>query len=169
MPTPKTASRVGIISDTHEDIRMINKAVEILRERAPALVIHCGDIISPPVLERFKDLPMRFVFGNNDGERSGLRKKCQELNFEPIEETLTFTFDNKKFYVNHGTRSETIAEAIKTQGYDYVLHGHTHERRNQVIGGTRVINPGALFSAESYSIAFLEPDSGEVEFVEILD
>jgi putative phosphoesterase len=162
-------SRIGIISDTHEDIRMINRAVKILRERSPALVVHCGDIISPPVLESFKGLPMRFVFGNNDGERSGLRKKCQELNFEPIEETSTFTFDNKRFFVNHGTRSETINDAIATQSYDYILHGHTHEQRNQVIGNTRVINPGALFSAEIYSIAFLDPSSGVVEFVEIPD
>jgi hypothetical protein len=80
---------VGILSDTHEDIRMIRKAVRLLLERAPALVIHCGDIISPPVLEQFKGLPMRLVFGNNDGERSGLKKKCQELGFDEIHDTLT--------------------------------------------------------------------------------
>jgi predicted phosphodiesterase len=91
------------VSDTHEDVRMIVRAAAIFKERAPALVVHCGDIISPPVLERFAGLPMRFVYGNNDGERSGLQKKCAELGFPEIADSLTFEFAGKRFFVNHGT------------------------------------------------------------------
>lgn len=160
---------IGIISDTHEDVRMICKAVKVLKERAPGLVIHCGDIISPPVLEHFSGLPLRLVFGNNDGERSGLKQKCAELNFIEIDDTLIFNHAGKSFFVNHGTRSSVINTAANSQQYDYVLHGHTHQARNELVGRTRVINPGALFSAESYSIAFLEPVTGAVEFVEIPD
>ena len=158
---------IGIISDTHEDVRMIRKAVRILKDRAPSLVIHCGDIISPPVLEHFAGLPLRLVYGNNDGERSGLAKKCTELGFIGIEDTSTFTYAERSFFVNHGTRSSVIEAAADSGKYDYVLHGHTHEQRNELRGQTRIINPGALFSAEIYSIAFLDPDAGAVEFVEI--
>jgi len=163
------ATLVGIVSDTHEDVRMIVRAVEIFKKRAPSVVIHCGDIISPPVLERFRGLPLRLVFGNNDGERSGLKKKCEELGFIGIDDTACFEFAGKSFLVNHGTRSRVIDEAITTQQYDYVLHGHTHIRRDELCGKTKVINPGALFSADDYSIAFLTPETGEVEFVEIAD
>ena len=158
---------IGIVSDTHEDVRMIVKAVAIFKSRAPSLVIHCGDIISPPVLERFAGLALKLAFGNNDGERSGLKKKCGELGFSEIADTLTFEVAGKSFFVNHGTSARVIDEAIATQQYDYVLHGHTHIPRNEVIGRTRVINPGALFSADTYTIAFLTPTTGEVEFVEI--
>lgn len=158
---------IGILSDTHEDVRMIRKAVVCLRGRNPTTTVHCGDIISPPVLELFRGLPMRFVYGNNDGERSGLKKKCAELGFPPIEDTLIFSVSGKSLFVNHGTRSSFIDEAVVSQKFDYVLHGHTHEKRNEVVGTTRVINPGALFSADSYSIAFLDVLSGMVEFVEI--
>ncbi len=158
---------IGIVSDTHEDVRMIRRAVKIFKERSPQLVIHCGDIISPPVLEHFSGLPMKLVFGNNDGERSGLKKKCQELGFDEIDDTLIFEFAGKSFFVNHGTRSRVIDEAVSTQQYDYVLHGHTHVQRDEVVGRTRIINPGALFSADTYSIAFLTPETGKVEFVEI--
>jgi putative phosphoesterase len=160
---------VGIISDTHEDIRMISRAITVIKERDPALVIHCGDIISPPVVERFEGLPMRFVFGNNDGERSGLKKKCEELHFSPIEDTAIFEFAGKKFFVNHGTRMSMIDDAVSRQEYDYVLHGHTHERRAETVGITKIINPGALFAAADFSIAFLDPRSGDVQFVEIPD
>lgn len=158
---------LGIISDTHEDTRMIRKAARILRDHSPALVIHCGDIISPPVLELFTGLPMRFVYGNNDGERSGLLKKCAELGFIGIEDTAIFELAGKSFFANHGTRSSVIDEAASSQRYDYVLHGHTHMQRNELQGCTRIINPGALFSADAYSIAFLTPETGVVEFVEI--
>lgn len=160
---------VAIISDTHEDIRMISRAIRAIQERKPALVIHCGDIISPPVVERFQGLPMRFVFGNNDGERSGLKKKCEELHFAPIEDTAVFDFAGRKFFVNHGTRMSVIDEAVSKQEYDYVLHGHTHQRREEVVEKTKIINPGALFAALEFSIAFLEAKTGKLEFVEIPD
>ena len=158
---------VGILSDTHEDVRMIIKAVKLFNARSPSMVIHCGDIISPPVLERFAGLPLRVVFGNNDGERSGLKKKCGELGFPEIDDTLNFEHAGKKFFVNHGTSARVIDEAVATQAFDYVLHGHTHFPRDEVVGRTRIVNPGALFSADSYTIAFLEPETGKVEFVEI--
>lgn len=160
---------IGIVSDTHEDVRMIRKAVRIFKERLPAFVVHCGDIISPPVLEHFAGVPLRLVYGNNDGERSGLKKKCAELGFVDIDDTVTFTHAGRSFFVNHGTRLSTIEEAADSQLYDYVLHGHTHEQRNELRGKTRIINPGALFSADSFSIAFLEPETGAVEFVDIPD
>ena len=162
-------SLIGIVSDTHEDVRMVVKAVALFKARAPALVIHCGDIISPPVQERLAGQPLRLVFGNNDGERSGLKKKCDELGFHPIEDTLTFEFAGKRFFVNHGTSSRVVDEAVATQKYDYVLHGHTHEMRNELAGRTRIINPGALFSADRLTIAYLQPESGAVEFVDIPD
>lgn len=158
---------IGIVSDTHEDVRMIVKAVALFKSRSPALVIHCGDIISPPVLERFAGLPLKLVFGNNDGERSGLKKKCAELGFTEIQDTLTFEFAEKSFFVNHGTSAKVIDDAVATQRYDYVLHGHTHEPRDEVVGRTRIVNPGALFSAETLTVAFLEPKTGAVEFVTI--
>ena len=160
-------SLIGIVSDTHEDVRMIIKAVKIFKERSPSLVIHCGDIISPPVVERFAGLPLKLVFGNNDGERSGLKKKCAELGFPEIDDSLTFEHGGKSFFVNHGTSMRVIDEAVATQKYDYILHGHTHIPRDEVVGRTRIINPGALFSADSYTIAFLTPETGHVEFVEI--
>jgi putative phosphoesterase len=158
---------IGILSDTHEHVRTILKAVALFKERKPEMVIHCGDIISPPVLERFAGLNLRVVFGNNDGERSGLKKKCAELGFYEIADTLTFEVAGKRFFVNHGTNPHVVEETARSQQYDYVLHGHTHEKRNDVVGKTRIINPGALFAAETYSVAFLTPETGSVEFVDL--
>lgn len=158
---------IGLISDTHENEDAIKKAVKIFKSKNPEFVVHCGDIISPPMLEHFKGLKMKFVFGNNDGERNGLMSKCKEFGFDEIKDELEFEHKNKKFYVYHGTKKEKLGAAIKSNKYDYVLTGHTHIKRDERIGKTRVINPGALFRIYPYTIALLDADKDKIEFVKI--
>ena len=158
---------LGIISDTHENTPLINEAVRLLKSRDPALVIHCGDIISPPTLQCFAGLRMRFVFGNNDGERGGLRKRAQALGFGDINDELEFELDGKRFYVYHGTNPTIIGDKTSSQLYDYVLFGHTHIPSDTRQGRTRAINPGALYMASEYTIAFLDPVSDNLELVKV--
>lgn len=135
--------------------------------RSPELVIHCGDIISPPVLTHFSPLPMRFVFGNNDGERAGLTAKCSELGFGEIDDTLELEMHGKKLFAYHGTSFRTLSSYIESQKYDYIFTGHTHEVRDEVVGKTRIVNPGALFAASRYTIAELDVPTGAIDFIEI--
>ena len=79
---------IGIISDTHENEEAMKKATAIFKQRKVDFVVHCGDIVSPPVLDNFKELKMKLVFGNNDGEKNGLISKCRELGFEKITDEL---------------------------------------------------------------------------------
>ncbi len=156
---------IGIISDTHENEEAIKRAVEIFKSKNPDFVVHCGDIISPPVLGHFKGLKMKFVFGNNDGEKQGLINKCKELGFEEIQDELEFKYKNKKFYVYHGTNRERLDAEIKSNKYDYVLTGHTHIKRDEKTGNTRIINPGALFRIHPYTVAFLDVEKDRLDFV----
>jgi len=157
---------MGILSDTHENEDAIKKAVVLFKERKAEFAVHCGDIISPPMLEHFKGLKMKFIYGNNDGEKEGLKNKAIQLGFE-IGEEIEFNHKNKKFYAYHGTKNEKLDAAIKSNKYDYVLTGHTHIRRDEKIGKTRVINPGALFRVYPYTIAFLDAEKDKLEFVQI--
>ena len=158
---------IGIISDTHENEKAIKKAVELFKDKKVDFVVHCGDIISPPVLEHFKGLNMKFVFGNNDGERNGLNAKAKELGFEEITDEKEFTYKRKKFYVYHGTNKEKLETAIKSNKYNYILTGHTHIKRDEKINKTRVINPGALFRIYPYTIALLDVAKDDLTFKKI--
>lgn len=158
---------IGIISDTHENVPAIERAVAILAARKPGIVIHCGDIISPPVLPHFKPLPMRFVFGNNDGEREGLRMKALELGFDEISDELELNFNGRKVYVYHGTKAKHLEERASSEAFDYVLCGHTHALRDERRGRTRIINPGALFKAAEYTVALLDPHSDTLEILKV--
>ena len=158
---------LGLISDTHECVPAIVRAVAIFKERSPDLVVHCGDIISPPVMERFVGIPIRFIFGNNDGERLGLRKKAEELGFGKINDTFEFSLANKKFIAYHGTNPTTLKKLIDSQQFDYVLHGHLHKVRDEKIGKTRVLNPGALFGVDPLTIGLLDIEADRFEIIEI--
>lgn len=160
-------TKLCIISDTHENIPIIRRAVAIIKEIKPDLVVHCGDIISPPTLAEFAGLPMRFIFGNNDGEIEGLRSKSNELGFGEINNELELTIDDKRLYFYHGTKEYMIDEMAGSQLYDYVFHGHTHTSRDERIGRTRVINPGALYMALRYTFATLDIKEDKLEFQEI--
>ena len=59
-----------------------------------------------------------------------------------------------------------VLNSLITDGtYDYVFHGHTHIQRNQIIGRTRVINPGALgssrYNGQTLCVLNLETDQAE--------
>jgi putative phosphoesterase len=158
---------IGIISDTHENEEAAKKAAAIFKERKVDFAVHCGDIISPPMLEHFKGLKMNFVYGNNDGERAGLNSKSKELGWGEVSDEKEFEHKNKKFYAYHGTKMERLDAAVKSNKYDYVLTGHTHIKRNEKIGKTRVINPGALFRIYPYTVALLDAEKDRIEFVKI--
>jgi putative phosphoesterase len=63
--------KIGVISDTHDQQELILQCVHMLNDASVDLVIHCGDWVSPFILHSFKDLrmPMKGVFGNNDGDK----------------------------------------------------------------------------------------------------
>lgn len=158
---------IGILSDTHENEPAIQAALALLKRYPLEFIVHCGDIISPPVLENFEGFNVRFVFGNNDGEEDGLRAKAKQLGLGPIEDELTFSALGKAFHVYHGTSARHLQKLIDSQQYDYILTGHTHVVRDETIGKTRVINPGALFRAPRYTCAVLDIATSRLEILDI--
>ncbi len=158
---------IGIISDTHEQKGEMQKAIKIFKSRNVKLVVHCGDLISPPTLDLFKGMKVIMVFGNNDGEKAGLNKKAESNGFERITETKEFEYENKKFFVSHGHAESILEEAIKSQRYDYILTGHTHKKRDERVGRTRIINPGSLFTDNENTIAILDANKDKLIFEKV--
>jgi len=53
--------------------------------------------------------------------------------------------------------------------FDVVIHGHTHRWRDEVIGRTRFINPGALHRASSWTVALLDCSSDQLRMLPVID
>ncbi|MDA1316681.1 MAG: metallophosphoesterase [bacterium] len=140
--------KIGIISDTHDQIENIKKAVQVLSDNKVELVFHCGDWVSPFSLAYYKDLhcPIYGVFGNNDGDkfRHIERAKLYGINIKYEDRFISTEIDNRKIAVFHGDYEEIVDALLKSQMYDVVLHGHNHIKEIKIIGKTLSVNPGTF-------------------------
>ena len=120
--------RIGIISDTHDDIENVQKAIEIFNTEKVQYVIHAGDYIFPGIVSEFKKLDAKLigVFGNNDGERVHLLKNFLSIEGELKGELGEIELDGLRFGIYHGTDKEVREKLVNSQKYDVIISGHTH-------------------------------------------
>lgn len=165
--------KIGIISDTHGRIKRLSRAIELLKTRGAAMLVHCGDIGSPECISILgsSDLPAYAVAGNMDRNADELRQAAEScgVNFEA--NLLVITLPNgKKLGLTHGD-DQAIMYQLTTDGkVTYICHGHTHQTRDEVKSGIRLINPGAIYNPRSPShptAALLDEQAETVEFVKI--
>jgi uncharacterized protein len=129
-------SKIGLISDTHDNLNMVKAAVKKFNEFDLALVVHCGDYIAPFTLGNFKGLKAKLVgvFGNCDGEKDGLRKKAEELGFSLHVPPYKLELEGRKILISHNP-------ITPPSGVDIIIHGHTHQP-SITKGNPLIINPG---------------------------
>lgn len=132
--------KIGIISDTHDNMPKIALAVRLFNKERVDLVVHAGDFISPITADKFAalDAPFIGVFGNNDGERLYLTKRFKKIGVI-YPDYHEFEFAGKRGVVMH--EPKFIDALVKSETYDLVIYGHTHEIDIRE-GKTLVINPG---------------------------
>lgn len=156
---------LGIISDTHDHIEKVKKAIEIFNQCALIAVIHCGDIVAPFTLRKFVNLKTKFygVFGNCDGEKEGLLKIAQENNFILSEPPLELFFGDKRLLIFHKFKIKTKKDV------DYIIYGHTHQPEIKEKENCLFINPGEACGllTERATITILNITEKKVEIIDI--
>lgn len=159
---------IGIISDTHDHVPHIKKAVEIFKESDPDIVIHCGDYCSPFAIPHFEGLPLRGIFGNNDGDRYLLMEKFNTIGAELKGEFFEMEANGYLLAVYHGTYQPITDALIESGNYDIVISGHTHETVSKQAGNTLALNSGTAHGfGEKATIALFDTDTMMPEFVEL--
>ena len=75
--------QIGVVSDTHNNLKNIDKIIALFNEKKVSLVIHTGDIANAKSLEKFSKLESKLVgvYGNNDREEIGLKEVVCKNNF----------------------------------------------------------------------------------------
>lgn len=162
---------IGILSDSHDNLNALQKAVEFFNEKEVKAVLHAGDIISPFTVRALKELKPRlyFVFGNNDGDKLTLTKKFEEIGAVACGEFGDLTIDGLHIALLHGT-NETVVKALAESGnFDVVVRGHSHDPGVKIIGSTPVINPGECSGVLSgrATVATLEIANLNIEITEL--
>jgi hypothetical protein len=163
---------VGVISDTHDNVAAVERAVSTFEERGTDVLVHCGDYVAPPVLPSFAGHELHGVLGNNDGELDGLEAGFRALGTDSHlhGRFAELAFDGADLAVLHGEDRSRVEELAATGDYDLVCYGHHHEAEVHEVERTTVLNPGAHFPtvpAEHRSVALYDTDADAVEFVDV--
>lgn len=144
---------IGVISDTHDNLPSMDKALEIFNNAGVGLIVHCGDWVSPFSAEYFGkkagqlNILVKAVFGNNEGDKGTILKLNNTLKtpilFPKESEYLEFRLEGKNYVICHGHIRETLESLINSGRYDAVFIGHTHIDKMEKLHGVVLINPGA--------------------------
>jgi putative phosphoesterase len=164
--------RIGILSDTHDNLPMVERAVARLRGLSPDLVLHAGDFVAPFVIPRLGvlDCPCIGVFGNNDGDRALLAKQAGESGNVEIRGCFTVKVaDGRSIALLHGHEPGALEEIAGAGIFDAVVHGHSHRASVVKMGRTLMVNPGEVcgYLTGRGTVAVLETGRMEAEILEI--
>lgn len=159
--------KLGILSDTHDQLARCERAVALLQSAGAEELIHCGDITEPEIIAACAVLPCHFVFGNNDYRTvSELRSIAKETGANGLELGGVIELAGKTIAVTHGHLGVEIRRLLATQP-NYLLSGHTHVVEDYREGSTRFINPGALHRARQFTVAILDLSADVLEFIPV--
>jgi len=163
---------IGAISDSHDNLTQIEKAIRILNEKKVGMVLHAGDYIAGFVIPKFKQLncPLIGVFGNNDGDHELLKKRFSETGNCTIRDRFTqLTIEGYRIALLHGHETELLNSIIDSGYFDAVIHGHSHNKGVERKGKTLIINPGELcgYLTGKSTIALLDTIKNEAGTIEL--
>ena len=133
--------RVGVVSDTHNNLANCRQIVRLFNEAAVDCVIHTGDVTQAKTIHVFSDLemPMIGVFGNNDLERETLEVAISEAGFVFFEPPHTMELAERSICIVHDPLEFPIGYESQ---FDVSLHGHTHRFHHFQSDNHLAFNPG---------------------------
>lgn len=158
--------KIGILSDSHGRADRISTAIGLLVDNGAELLLHLGDIIDCESIDAMSGHPSRIVLGNCDWDESGLRGHANRVGVVCDHPIGRLDVDGRTLAFTHGHRNELMQVALADR-VDWLLHGHTHEVRDERIDGTRVINPGALQRAARYTVGLLNTSDDSLAILEL--
>ncbi|MBN1168757.1 YfcE family phosphodiesterase [Candidatus Woesebacteria bacterium] len=139
--------KLAVLSDIHDQLGNLNKALEKIKKEGIKYAIFCGDYCAS---ETFHIATRNFqkaycVWGNVDGDRFKITQKVYEQktgNVILLDQLGEIEIEQRRIAVIH---YDNIGERLaQSTHYDAVFHGHTHMARNEKVGGTLLVNPGPV-------------------------
>lgn len=132
--------KVGVISDTHDRLPTFQRAIALFRRMKVGAIFHAGDYVAPFAAQllapdQLGGVPLHCVYGNNDGEKAGLKKILPGI----VDGALRVKLDGKTIVMHHWIESLKPADLT---GADVVITGHTHQASSEVRDGRLLLNPG---------------------------
>ncbi|WP_457572885.1 YfcE family phosphodiesterase [Desulfolithobacter sp.] len=146
----KRVMLIAIVSDSHDMIPNLHRAVSLANREGAEVMIHCGDLISPFMLSQLRRFQgqVHLIYGNNAGDQHLISSRCQAM-FENIRHHgLQGEIEVDGLRIGFIHYPETALGLACTGKYDVVCCGHNHEYQVERIGNCLLVNPGDLLGKE---------------------
>ena len=163
---------IGAISDTHDNLPQIEKAVQFLNSQKVSLVLHAGDYVAGFVVPKLAQLNCKLVgvFGNNDGDHELLKRRFSETSNCTIRERFAqVEVEGFRIALLHGHETELLDAIIASGYFDAVVHGHSHYLGIKKVGKTLAVNPGEVcgYLTGKPTLALLDTEKKEARIIEL--
>ncbi len=157
--------KIAICSDSHDHIPHLREGVMLANDHGCTALIHCGDLISPFMLEELARFAgaVHLIYGNNAGDQHLIASLIHHR-FPSITHHGVFgaiEAGGRRIAFHH---YPAMARNLARSGaFDVVCCGHDHTYLVERVGTTLLVNPGELLGKEARpSFAVLETSNLEV-------
>jgi putative phosphoesterase len=152
--------KIGVLSDTHGELRTTQRAIHALNGFSVDLLIHCGDV-GTEVVPLMSQCVVHFVCGNVD-DPAALHETVRDPKHTLHEPLGILEIADCRIAFLHGDDIKLLKHTIHSGNWDLVCHGHTHAFEKSLYHQTLVLNPGAISRTPQPSVAVVELPSLEV-------
>ena len=155
--------KIAIISDTHDNLFTLNKALSWINKEKIDTIIHCGDLLRMDTLKKIVDNfkgDIYIVSGDpDDVELKKPKKLGKTVNI--CGQVGGLLVENMKIGFTH--KPQDARRLAKKGVYNLVFHGHTHKPWEEVVNGCKLVNPGNLAGIYyKATFAVLDTESGDL-------
>ena len=161
---------IGAMSDTHDRLEAVDKAISFFNSQQVTEVLHAGDLVSPFVAPLFSKLQakLHYVWGNNEGDHEFIKLRFTDIGISPLGDFAALQLGGKKIALLHGTHQEIVDSLIESGAYDLIVRGHSH-RAEITEGETLVVNPGEVcgYLTGHQTVALIDLDKMRAQIVEL--
>lgn len=162
-----------VMSDTHDNMQSLDKALEIIESKNIVNCFHLGDFCAPGTIRKLttnKNLKWTCVWGNVDGAKAKiLLEQKENKNFDISDEHFREIEINEfKIFLVH---FQMLAKhAALTGKYKAVFYGDTHLKTVEILrNGTLLANPGEVCGIKTGggSIGVWDSESNDFELIDL--
>ena len=161
--------KLGVMSDSHDNVPMVRKAVELFNAEQCDLVIHAGDYCAPFALTPLEKLKCKWmgVYGNNDGDKKAFSIKSNGL---IVDHPYRYVLSNIRMIITHEIEDVPgILGMIENQELHLLIYGHTHKPEIKKIGTALLVNPGETggWTTGKSTVAIIDLKTMDAKIVEL--
>jgi uncharacterized protein len=161
--------KIGVLSDIHDNLDNLKKAIDVFKSQGAEEVIFCGDFYSP-IPARFLSFnfpgKIHCVFGNGDGDRFAIKGFAVSGadNLILHGEYAEIEIANRKIAATH---FPFYAQALaKKDVYDAVFYGHSHVSQIEQVDSTLCANPGEIMGFKGLaSCGVYDSETNTIEII----